>query len=85
MTTKKMVVNIKEGPEGKPPIAMFVQVASQFESKIYLEMEDKRINAKSIMGMMTLGLTAGEKVIVTAEGTDEENAVDGIEKYLTVG
>ena len=35
--------------------------------------------------MMTLGLTAGEKVIVTAEGTDEENAVDGIEKYLTVG
>ena len=62
-----------------------MQVASQYDSSIYVECDSRRVNAKSIMGMMTLGLTAGEQVIVTAEGADEENAVEGIEKYLTVG
>ena len=46
-----------------------VQVASQFESSIYVETEDKRVNAKSIMGMMTLGLTSGEQVTVSASGS----------------
>ena len=55
------------------------------DGSIYVECDSRRVNAKSIMGMMTLGLTAGEQVIVTAEGADEENAVEGIEKYLTVG
>lgn len=82
MTTKKMVVNIKEGPEGKPPIAMFVQVASQFESKIYLEMEDKRINAKSIMGMMSLALSQGDELLVSCDGLDEADAIEGIADFL---
>ena len=83
MITRKMVVNIKEDSEGKLPVAMFVQVASRFDSKIYLELEDKKINAKSIMGMMTLGLSTGESVVVSAEGTDEEAAIENIEKYLS--
>ena len=45
----------------------------------------KRVNAKSIMGMMTLGLVPGEQVTVTADGADEEKAIEGIEKYLTEG
>lgn len=83
MITRKMVVNIKEDSEGKLPVAMFVQVASRFDSKIYLELEDKKINAKSIMGMMSLGLDMGEEVTVVADGTDEQDAVDSIEKYLS--
>ena len=83
MTTKKMVANIKEGPEAKPPIAMFVQVASQYESKIYVELEDKRINAKSIMGMMTLSIAPGEEVTIITKGVDEEEAMNKIEEYLT--
>ena len=63
-------------------MAMLVQVASKFESRIYLESTGKRVNAKSIMGMMSLGLVTGDQVIVTAEGTDEDEAVDAIEKYL---
>jgi phosphotransferase system HPr (HPr) family protein len=64
---------------------MLVQVASQYDSSIYVECDSRRVNAKSIMGMMTLGLIAGEKVVVVAEGADEERAVDGIAKYLTEG
>ena len=67
------------------PIAMLVQVASQYDSNIYVECGTKRVNAKSIMGMMTLGLVPGEQVIVTADGADEEKAIEGIEKYLTEG
>ena len=61
---------------------MFVQVASQYESSIYVEHNNKRVNAKSIMGMMTLGLHAGEELTVSADGSDEENAIQGIEKFL---
>ena len=65
------------------PIAMLVQVASQYESSIYVDADEKRVNAKSIMGMMMLGLNPGRKVVVTADGPDEAQAVDGIEAYLS--
>lgn len=81
MVTKNMKIEIQTGLEARP-IAMFVQVASQFESSIYVEHNNKRVNAKSIMGMMTLGLSVGEELIVSAEGTDEENAILEIEKFL---
>ena len=82
MLTKKVTINIENGLEARP-VAQLVQVASQYDSKIYLECEDKKVNAKSIMGMMSLGLAAGEEVVVSAEGEDEEIAIEGIEKYLS--
>lgn len=82
MITKTMTIKIPTGLEARP-VAILVQVASQYESRILIEAEDKKINAKSIMGMMSLGLSAGEKIIVTAEGADEEKALDHIEKYLS--
>ena len=63
--------------------AYFVQTAGKFESEIQVSVDEKRINAKSIMGMMTLDLPVGEQVIVTADGVDEEKAVNDIEKYLS--
>lgn len=80
---KKAAVEIKlqNGLEARP-VAMLVQVASKYESKIYLESAGKKVNAKSIMGMMSLGLDNGEQVNVTAEGVDEEEAVKAIEQYL---
>lgn len=81
MTKKTVTIEISSGLEARP-IAMLVQVASQFESSIYVECDNKRVNAKSIMGMMTLGLSAGEQVTVEANGVDEEAAVLDIEKYL---
>ncbi len=82
MITKTMTIKIPTGLEARP-VAVLVQVASQYESRILIEAEDKKINAKSIMGMMSLGLSAGEEITVTAEGEDEEKAVDHIEKYLS--
>lgn len=82
MTTKKMLVNIKEGPDSKPPIAMFVQVASQYDSKIYLELKDKKINAKSIMGMMSIALSQGDELLVSCDGEDELEAIEGIANFL---
>ena len=82
MIRKPVTIRISNGLEVRP-IAMLVQVASQFESEIYIENGNKRVNAKSIMGMMTLGLDAGEEVIVSANGSDEETAMEKIEDYLS--
>ena len=82
MIRKPITIGISNGLEARP-IALLVQVASQYASSIYLENEEKRVNAKSIMGMMSLGLDAGEKVTVSGEGVDEEEAMKGIEEYLS--
>ena len=63
MVTKKMTIKIPTGLEARP-VAVLVQVASQFESSIHIECGDKKVNAESIMGMMSLGLDAGEEVIL---------------------
>lgn len=81
MLTKKITINIPTGLEARP-IALLVQVASQYESTVFVECDEKKINAKSIMGMMTLGLAAGEEITVVTDGADEEEAMNNIEKYL---
>ena len=81
MRKSTVEIKLQNGLEASP-VAMLVQVASKYESKIYLESTGKKVNAKSIMGMMSLGLDNGDQVTVSAEGTDEEAAVDAIEKYL---
>lgn len=82
MIKKPIVIKLSTGMEARP-VAMLVQVASQFSSDVYLETADKKVNAKSIMGMMALGLDTGESVTVVADGEDEVSAVDSVEQYLT--
>lgn len=82
MIKKPITINISSGLEARP-VAMLVQVASQFESDIYVESGNKKVNAKSIMGMMTLGLDTGEDITVVADGTDEHEAMQQIENYLS--
>ena len=83
MVAKEIEIKLAGGLEARP-VAMLVQVASQYESSVYIQTgENKRVNAKSIMGMMSLGLNAGEKVVVEADGSDEEAAINHIEKYLS--
>lgn len=62
MIKKPITINLSTGLEARP-VAQLVQVASQFNSEIYVEIGKKRVNAKSIMGMMTLGLDAGKKLL----------------------
>ena len=77
-----MKVQLDNGLEARP-VAVFVQVASQYESTIYVEVDDKKVNAKSIMGMMSLGLDNGETLTVVADGSDESVAVAHIERFLS--
>ncbi len=79
---KSIQIKLEQGLEARP-VAMLVQVASQFESTVYINADDRKVNAKSIMGMMSLGLASGEQVTVVAEGSDEEAAVEGIERFLS--
>ncbi|MBP5385714.1 MAG: HPr family phosphocarrier protein, partial [Lachnospiraceae bacterium] len=78
MMKKEVEIQLENGLEARP-IALLVQVASQYESSIYIESEGKRVNAKSIMGMMTLVLSAGDRIVVSADGKDEEEALKGVE------
>ena len=81
---KKQVVTseIASGLEARP-VAMLVQVASQYDSEIYIMRDNKKVNAKSIMGMMTLGLDMGDSIEVSTNGTDEEKAMEAIVEYLS--
>ena len=81
MTKKVVEIKLQNGLEARP-VAMLVQVASRYDSSVYLETCGKKVNAKSIMGMMSLGLDLGEEVTVIADGSDEAVAVESIEKYL---
>ena len=65
------------------PIAHLVQEASQYDSTVYIEMDNMKINAKSIMGMMALqSHQPGNNLTLIAEGDDEEQAVSGVESFL---
>lgn len=82
MIQKSIQIKLETGLEARP-VAMLVQVASQFESTVYINSENRKVNAKSIMGMMSMGLESGAEVTVIAEGSDEETAVAEIEKFLS--
>ncbi len=79
---KSVVVNMQDAMEARP-IAMLVQTANQYGSRIYLEQGSMRINAKSIMGMMGIALLNGEEVVLDVEGEDEEEAIAAMEAFLT--
>lgn len=81
MISEIVKVNLMADAEARP-VAVLVQKASQFESKVYIQSGDKKINAKSIMGMMSLGLTQDAEVTVYAEGADAQDAVNEIVEYL---
>lgn len=82
MIQKDIKIKLSGGLEARP-IAVLVQVASQYDSTVYLQIDNKKVNAKSIMGMMSLGLNTGEDVTVLIDGADEKEALENIEKYLS--
>lgn len=82
MIQKSMQIQLSNGLEARP-VAVLVQKASMFDSEIYIEAEGKKVNAKSIMGMMSLGLNMGEEVTVIADGKDEADAVANLEDYIS--
>ncbi len=82
MTKKSVIIQLESGLDTRP-VAHLVQVASQFQSDVYLETGNRRVNAKSIMGMMTLGLDTGSEVTIAANGDDEQDAIAKMEAFLS--
>jgi len=80
---EKVVKNQIQSSLEARPIAMLVQVASRYDSTVYLQAGTKKVNAKSIMGMMSLNLKTGDDITVIVEGSDEVEAMKGIEEYLS--
>lgn len=64
------------------PATLLVNKAGQFESEVEMSYNDKTVNLKSIMGVMSLGIPKGAEIKVTAEGSDEEDAIKGIEEVI---
>lgn len=81
MESKKVTVNNKIGLHARPA-ALFVQTASKFLSNISIEKAGKKVNAKSIMGIMALGVCQGDEITIYATGEDEKKAVDDLENLL---
>ena len=81
MVEKQIVIGLASGLEERP-IAVLVQMASKYESSVYLISGNKKVNAKSIMGMMGMGMKSGESVTVMTEGIDEAEAAAEIINYL---
>ena len=79
---KEVTIQMSNSMEATP-IAHLVQLANQFGSSIYFEMDEKKVNAKSIMGMMSLVLSSGSTVVIDATGDDEEKAVTELADFLT--
>ena len=80
--SEKMIVVSNVESRHENPIAELVHVACQFESEIILESREKRINAKSIMGIMAFNPSKGMSINIVADGEDEEEALEAMEKFL---
>ena len=65
------------------PATFFIQKANSYKASIWIEKEDRRVNAKSLLGVLSMGIVKGTVVTVIADGEDENEAIDGIEKLIT--
>lgn len=83
MVSRNLTISTPYGGLDEKPVALLIQAASRYDSRILIESGEKTVNAKSIMGMMTLILSSGQKVVVSAEGADEEAAIAEMEKCLS--
>ncbi len=81
MFNKEVVVRCESGLHNKQ-VTYFVQKANEFRSSIWLESENRRMNAKSLLGIMSLGIVTGAVVTLSAEGPDAEEAVNALEAML---
>mgnify|MGYP001240458985 CR=1 FL=1 len=79
---KSVEVTLESGLQARPA-AQFVQEANRFSADLFIEKDGKRVNAKSIMGLMSLAITKGETVTLTADGVDEELALNQLVSLIS--
>ncbi|MRH42018.1 HPr family phosphocarrier protein [Aquibacillus halophilus] len=82
MVEKSFVVELITGLQARPA-AEFVQKANRYSSDLFIEKGDKRVNAKSIMGLMSLAITTGDQIKLIADGSDDQLAVDELVAFVS--
>ncbi|NLZ52077.1 MAG: HPr family phosphocarrier protein [Thermoanaerobacteraceae bacterium] len=81
MFQQNVIVKNKTGLHARPA-ALFVQTANKFKSEIFIEKQGKKVNAKSIMGVMSLAVSQGTEIVVSAQGEDEREAVNKLVELI---
>lgn len=84
MLSKELTIKNEEGLQSRPA-ALLVQVAGKYMSKIWIEQGSKRVNAKSIMGVLSLRLRKGDSFFIVSNGDDEKKAIDAITHLIETG
>ena len=84
MYVKEVLVQNQVGLHARPA-TFFIQKANEFKSSIWVEKEERRVNAKSLLGVLSLGIVGGTNIRITADGTDEEAAVDALVSLVQSG
>lgn len=82
MIEKSVEVTLESGLQARPA-AQFVQEANRFSADLFIEKDGKRVNAKSIMGLMSLAITKDETVTLIADGPDEEIALNQLVSFIS--
>ena len=82
MTEKQVEVKLPSGLQARQA-ALFVQEANRYISDVFLEKDEKKVNAKSIMGIMSLAISKGTTISLSAEGSDEGEAVETLAKFIS--
>ena len=84
MYTQNVTINNEVGLHARPA-TFFIQKANEFKSGIWVEKEERRVNAKSLLGVLSLGIVGGTTIKIIADGADEQEAVDALVKLVETG
>ena len=84
MYTQEITVNNEVGLHARPA-TFFIQKANEFKSSIWVEKEERRVNAKSLLGVLSLGIVGGVTIRIIADGSDEQEAVDALVDLVNSG
>ena len=84
MYTQEITINNEVGLHARPA-TFFIQKANEYKSGIWVEKEDRRVNAKSLLGVLSLGIVGGTSIRIIADGSDEQEAVDSLVELVKSG
>lgn len=81
MISKEVLINNQVGLHARPA-TFFIQKANEFKSSIWIEKDDRRVNAKSLLGVLSLGIVKGTTITIIADGADQEEAIETLSKLI---
>lgn len=84
MYTKEVLVQNQVGLYARPA-TYFIQKANEFQSSVWVEKDERRVNAKSLLGILSLGISGGTTINIIADGVDEQEAVEGLIELVNSG